>query len=453
MINFIFLLISFVYLLFSPDRYSQEFCTNILFLYIIVWVYNAFKERKKGIITYNFLFSIAYLFVFFVYPVFLYNSQFRHYILFAYYFNPDYINYCTALALAMYVIYIYGYNYYRNKRNLNQESSHRNYNKDNIYRVLQFTFALTLITFLWFFISNGGALFSKQYQGIDLSESDISAQYIYVLLLTFTTVQSIITFYVDRKKHRIIFILSLSLITAICLFILFTGFRTFSMNVFVMLLVLYNDKINRIKILPAFIAIFFGIIVLYAIGKVRATEIESGTLTEVLSETDTSENYFEFANDFIINNRSLYFLVEYVDNYSYTYGLTWLGGVFGAIPFAAGIFRSISGIDPDLLGSATFNSYLTLGSVRHVGLGTNVVADAYIPFGIIGAIIVFFCYGMFVRFLHSKVSSNIFYSVAYYALVSRVIFTARSGIFMNLQIIVWSVIVLWVVMKVVSKFK
>lgn len=186
-----------------------------------------------------------------------------------------------------------------------------------------------------------------------------------------------------------------------------------------------------------------GSIMMAIVNVARHGVVDSTSImiaTDVVSDKET----IDFLSDFYINNRSLYSLVGYTINHGYTYGLTLLSGILGVVPFLVGVFCSLTGIHSDFLGSAQFNSFITLGHIRNVGIGTNIVADIYLAFGLIGVVVIFYIFGKAVSLIKYRSSYNIYYMVAYYILVGRAMYTCRSGIFMNLQPILWSIAILYI---------
>lgn len=444
----IFFILSILLIIISPDEYSTLFCSIMLVLYITTWFYDFINNKRFGIFTYTFLFSFAYLFVFFVYPVFLYNSEFRDYSLFAYYFNSNYIPYCTAIAYSCYTSFLLGCNTKFNNLKIKANIL----NDKIIKKIVKYLLIVSLGLFVYFIFTGGSLLFSKQYQGLELNSSDGVSQYIYVLLSTLIITLTIVTFYLNNTKS-LLFKLSLCFCCLVAFYILMTGFRTFTINVGVVVLTMYNDKIKRISYKNAILLIILGLIVMNGVGIMRNEGVAIENINATLETYEEKGNDLGFANDLIMNNRSLYFLVEYADNNGYTWGITLLGGILSVIPFASNIFLSLTGLPSDYLGSATYNTYLTLGKIRSIGIGTNVVADVYIAFGLIGALILFYYFGKSIKYFRDKSHNDFYAGIIYYALISRVIFTPRSGILLNLQLCIWSIVIIFLISKIISYSK
>ncbi len=85
----------------------------------------------------------------------------------------------------------------------------------------------------------------------------------------------------------------------------------------------------------------------------------------------------------------------------------------GIIPFSRSVF--VSPDDP-FVTSADFLTEGVLGPAATWGLGTNVISDIYVDFGLLGVILLMFIMGRwssFVSFKVSKVNCNIRWFVIY----------------------------------------
>lgn len=86
-------------------------------------------------------------------------------------------------------------------------------------------------------------------------------------------------------------------------------------------------------------------------------------------------------------------------NRDYNYGMTVLPEFLYIIPGGRTVFFSMLDIPEELQGSTKILTKLGLGSLDEYGLGSSSIADIYISFGIIGAIIFFFFFGKLIRYI------------------------------------------------------
>jgi hypothetical protein len=87
----------------------------------------------------------------------------------------------------------------------------------------------------------------------------------------------------------------------------------------------------------------------------------------------------------------------------YFYGKFKAIGIAGIIPFSRKLFVDPS--DP-YLSSADLLSYATLGSVRTWSVGSNIVSDIYLDFGVLGVVILMFWLGRYVRLVRHRATGD-----------------------------------------------
>lgn len=446
MVQVIFFLISILLLLIAPGTYSFGFCFLVHWLYIVLAVYNVYSKRKRGLLTFTFFFSVSFYFVNFVYPVIYYPIN-PYFSLFAHSFNEKLISYCTAVAFFAYSSFslgLYRYNSKHKELNLPCKSttmfSHRN--PYNMILLLYLIFLSVFIIFIW----NGGLnFFSHQFSGTSNSE-DVESGYIFSLIQAIAYPLLIMVLLYPHKR-KAIFVIPFCTILLVIFLVLFTGSRTFPMALLILIITFYSDNIKKIRLTTLFVGMIGGVLTLSIVGALRGGGgmIEMSSIKSAGDVVASKEaDLFSFANELIINNRSLYSLIGYAQEHTYTYGLTLLGGILNVVPFLQSAFCSVTGIHPDFIGSATFNTFLESGHQRSQGLGTNAISDMYLAFGIIGVLMAFYYLGYIVSWLRNSKSKSLYYCIAYYILVSGAVYSCRSTILGNIKPIVWSMVIVWI---------
>ncbi len=454
MIQSLFFIVSILLILLAPNSYSYEFCLLIHWLYIILAVYNLYLIRKYGYIGFTMFFSLAFYFVNFVYPVFYYPTN-PHFSLFVYAFNENLISYCTTVAFCAYASFSFGLRKFFAKHKIIVYGGHppiiNMCLNARLIKILYFIFLCVLIVFLF----NGGTnYFTHQFSGTSNME-DVESGYIFALLQAIIYPLLILVLIYPQKKSSIFLIPFITIVCTIIIIIL-TGSRTLPMALVIIIVTLYNDCIKRIKLITFFSGLVCGILFLSIVGALRG----SGNMIELDSLqqsgniiNDKQADIFSFANELIINNRSLYSLIGYAQENTYTFGVTLLGGILNIVPFLHSTFCNLTGIHPDFLGSATFNTFLESGHYRHQGLGTNAVSDIYLAFGIIGVVVGFYALGYIINWLQYNKFKSINYCLAYYIMVSGAVYSCRSSFLGNIRPIIWSIIIVWFISHIISKSK
>lgn len=448
--SFDLLLCAFSVLLvvFAPSEYSFDYCLFLHNLFLSTFLLNVYKHRKEGLLTFNMLFSISFYYTSFFYPVFIYNTPDRYFSMFEFHFDENIISYSTAVAYSAYCFLQLGLNnaptYKKtiNKIDLKHKFGHKNLDKR--LNILSTLFAI----FLAYFIVNGGTGFFANQFIYSMSEQDIFMGYIVQFITPLAYAMLLLSFLLPKKKS-FSFMFAIVLISIYVVLILSTGSRTIPMFLIIIALFMYNDFIKKLSPTKLAIVGLTCITIFITVGSLRG-EGETITMEQISSEgsealMQRTENSSSFANELIINNRNLYYLIGSTETYGYTYGATLLGSFLGMIPFMQGLFIRVTGLPVYILNSATYNTVMSLGRLGIKGLGTHAVADIYICWGIIGVLLVFYLYGYVIT--KCKLSrQNIYYSVAYYILISNAIYGCRASI-LNLRSIIWTIGVVYLVLN------
>lgn len=424
------LLVSILLYIFAPCTYSFEYCVwvHIVFIFSAITVLVIDSHNEK--VGFNLLFSLSFFFTNFVYPIYIYPVD-PYYSLFRFPFNENVVTKCTALAQVAYSAYLCGYLWYLRKIatkvrriNVSQSSDSRYINRMTI---------IVLIYFVLFVLAGGLEYFEDRYLRGDMS-TNMLVQYI---MLFFPTViiffSSQILLCKNDKQVKCIYIV----LSIIAIILLSSGTRTFPLLIFSTLFVIYC---MRNKVSPAFVllCVIVGVLSMSFIGEVRNGNLMGNANTILESSEFGVLGYF---SDLFVNNRNLYVFYDFVEQESYTYGLTMVSGILSPIPFAQKLFVEITGIPYHFLGSADLSTFLEFGNQPPLGLGTNIVGDVYLAFGIIGVFILFSLLGRFVVFVREKMKNGSYmYAIVYLAIASDAIYLCRASYLDPLKIVVWTLL-------------
>lgn len=411
-----------------------------------------YLHRKEGYVNYIFIFSIGFYFVNFVYPIFYfpYNPYFS---LFQYWFDTNLISYCTAVAYCAYSFLSLGLTPKKSIKRISYNMNRFTVKTVNIpiktHDYLIKSLFSIFIAILIVFLSTGGLYyFTHQFSG-ETNASDIESGYIFSLLQAVVYPLWILVLIYPHKKSNIFRIPFVCLAGFISI-ILLTGSRTLPIALIIIWVGIYNDFIKKLSLSKILIGVIFSAIILTLAGALRGSGemISTDSIMNSGNVLNDKDNVLDFAQSLIINNRSLYSLIGYAKTHTYTFGITLISAILNVVPFMVTGFSSITGIHPDFLGSATFNTFLSSGHFRHQGLGTNAVSDIYVAFGLLGVVVLFYFFGRIILWLKDNNRRNIYYCIAYYVILSGAIYTCRSTIFGNLKPIVWSIFIVWLLIKI-----
>ena len=439
---------SLLCVIFAPKNYSYGFCLLMHNLFLLTFAYDVYKNRKEGVLSFNLLFSVSLYFTSFFYPVFIYNTSERYFSMFDYRFDETLISYGTAVVYMAYCFLQLGLN---NKQKQIRIIQKMNVSQISLKKSLKILSVLFTILLFYFILNDGLSYFSDQF--IYSSTSDDKVMGYFIQLITPISYTLLFLAFNLQSKNGFCFYYAVCIVGFYAVAILSTGSRTIPLSLILLLFFLYNDKIKRIGIIKLGILGIFFIALMSLVGALRGNgdlisvaNISENT-TDVLK--DKSENYFSFANELIICNRNLYYLISSTQTVGYTFGMTLLGSFLGMVPFLRSIFMSITGIPEYYLNSPLYNTVLSTGIFYTKGLGTHAVADVYICWGILGVILVFYLYGFFISKIKER-KDNYYYSVAYYVILSNAIYACRASIF-NLNQIIWTIAIVYLVLKISKK--
>lgn len=434
--HFLFLILSLLLFLFAPAKYNLLFCNVITIIFLIQTIPFIIKISKGNFVNFYTIFFFSYFFINFFYPTILYPINPEYFSVFRYFFNVDYINKGTALALLSSSSFILGVNSLKSSYIINSRQKTSN----SFYYDHKATTLSTIVLFLLFVFTVGRNFLAGDFTG----HSAISLYILQLLQSSFILSSVIFIKYFKYQKHRKLFYS-----TALAYIILFLSIGDRGPGMFLILIIisLYAFYIKKIKFKYLLPVAIVGVLLMHFIGLGRTTDYSSaeGNIIRRGMDKGESETFIESmynaTESFVVNTRNLYVGIEYVDNNGLNWGETMYISFLAVIPFGQTLFSTITGVNPK--GSASFFTELVFGEAPPYGLGTNLVADVYISFGLIGVVFLFILFGYFVEFFRNKTISNrSFFSVlTYFSLVYFSVSFPRNGLFMPLKFIIWTFVI------------
>ena len=432
--NIIFCIIGALMLMFAPSYYSYEFCSALLILYIVQNVIYWMTKKDKNLVCFEFFFLIAFGLTNFIYPVVYYPTN-SSYTIFDMPFNELLISKCTAIAYFAYSCYLLGISQIRKEENLQKEAF---FVFDE--RQIKILFFITLTCFILYAASGGLAQLQSVYSGEgDIREVGLFS-YLNNLFVIFCYLMLMFNFRQKNKRNMMIYMISVLII--IVLFLM-TGSRTQALAFALISITSFGINVRRFKAFEILIIIVVGVFLMVFIALARVSNVLEGDwVSEVQSKSDFTSS-FDMFSDRVTNNRNLYVLVDYADNVEHTYFNGMLSDITSPVP---GLFSAIannSDLPVELMTGGALPTYLELGEDSAWGLGTNMVGEAYLAFGMPGVIIFFFALGWIIRKTNATKDYNIYSYVVYFLFVSHAVFYPRAPILYNPRNIVWSLIIIY----------
>ncbi|MGF6849510.1 oligosaccharide repeat unit polymerase [Chitinophaga sp. W3I9] len=455
-VEIILLLVSIVIYMFAPGVYSYNYCvlTFVVFLVSSLWV---IRKRSNGnYFNFHVLFLISYFFVNFVYPVFLFPVDKYYFPVFNYDFNENLISKSTALAMLGSSAYTLGAAMLRIKSDYTFEANYRP------MQFARFTGILKLLTYAFFglFLAFVGRDF---FSGIFNSGTSSSNYFLIgfqsLVALTVTVVcytgyyrsSEKMTFWKFVGQFDKVF---LGFMFLFILLFFFIGDRGPALQVFLILVTLYAVYVKKVKLKVFLLGASLGMFLMLFISSARVTRTSGfndsnsiGGFLERGSSNMKFNSIFDLGMDLTMNNRNLYVAVDYADKNGINYGKTMITQVVGIVPGLQPVVLSMLGMTEDEMSSGRIINKLTIGDDATWGVGTNLIGDIYLSFGVLGVV----AFMLFFGYIHTRFQQKMLYSqdinyvIAYVISMSFAIYYPRASYFSAFRNILWPIILLAII--------
>jgi oligosaccharide repeat unit polymerase len=418
----------FLFLL-APRYYHYEFNLFCMLQYLVSSVLFLRAKKKQNYFDFDMIFMFSFFFVMFFYPVFMFESDPTKYFAFKYEFNENVISRATALSLLGMQAYFLG------SLSFNEKlfSVHT---KTKIYNNITGLTIISAISLILFIVSGGYAAMKGAYSGEEVQASGLASYFLAftpVFLFCAIAFQFNNLFILNKNKlqkgklNKTLFFFTLLFIVLI----LITGSRTFPLQIILIccaLFTMFYKPISFIRFVPL---VIIGIVVMFAVNIVRGGGEISGLADVVM--------------DLIINNRNTYMAVDYVDVNGMTFGKSMLSVLLAPFPFMQSTIFSIFSINPWDASSSLIITKISLGDESSLGLGTNIIADLYMSFGMIGVILFMFLLGRYIAKFLFFAKSNIYALIAYTIMISYSVFIVRAEFFFFSRFLLWGLFIVFCV--------
>jgi oligosaccharide repeat unit polymerase len=359
-------------------------------------------------------------------------------------FNQDIITKATALALVGSSAFNFGVLF-----QIRKKETYGKLLNFNAHTILLFLNAILIFLFMGL-IAFGGSSFI---QGHFKSTANIPPS-LTILFQVTLSLAIICAFYLikDQKNKISVAIIKINKLVIFIyllfsLLYIFAGDRGPFIQVTIIFLVALTMFIKPIKLKSFIILALSGMLVLTFIGYARTQHSNDDSVVSFRKGIKymNLNSFFDIAMDLIVTNRNLYTGYEYVDKYGINYGKGLSFQIFAPFPVLPSVYTElVFNSKPDDLTSGRI---LTNYSKANYGLGTNLIIDLYMGFGVFGVIFFMFLLGYVVTIFQRKAhfSNNFNYIIAYMIMVSFAIYMPRSYITDPFRPIVWALLIFSVI--------
>lgn len=182
--------------------------------------------------------------------------------------------------------------------------------------------------------------------------------------------------------------------------IVISGRRASAIRIGALMLVFYAYMMgSRIKYIKVLLCIVSAVMIFSLVGIMRG---ESTSVKDGLNALSEQETIMPTTREMANSVNTLHIAVSEVpERIGYNYGLTFFHTFCVLVPGLDRFYRAFLA-DGVVMDSAEFLTYTYFGKNEEYGLGSSVIADIYISFGMIGVIIVMFVLGAFFKYLEIR---------------------------------------------------
>jgi len=410
---------------------SMKLFYSIFVMMVISNIIYFKAKNKSNYFDFDTIFILIYCLVGFS-TTFFYENKIIYKSLFIGFGVSDlYINRGDLLFLIGLQCYMFGSLKVSNNISINNTMSVKTINT--------FFLQILVVLLIIFFILSGGITYIKSGYEYgprrDRSEAGVSRHILLLIICTAIVIIStelynkyiLATYKIKKTVFLSIFVLILMLLWA--------GNRTAASQLAIPIVCIYTMFFLNVKLRHFLILVFLMIIAMWGIQRSRS------------SSSFNISNPISIILDLTIPARQTYTAMDYVELNGYTYGKSMSLGIIGTVPFLAskitkGDMREYS--SPEILTAFTNDKFKIPLSSR-IGLGTTIIADLYMSFGLIGIILLMFVLGYFINILLIKsLKANYFSLIILAGMLANTVFVVRASYTHPVRYVIWAVIIAFI---------
>lgn len=324
------------------------------------------------------------------------------------------------------------------------------YSKEQYNKLFSTVFIVLIFLIVIFCFTGLQAYIINSYKGSDTGDTTTNGIYFIISFFMLFLSGFSILFYKKFKKVKYLFFI---LCGTYSILLLISGDRNTFFIIVVSLLAGFYTYVKSIRRLKIIMYVFLALY-LYQIVEISRNSEERGlnsfvSAMEVWSETekDTEIDKSSFS---ITTTATRVAFAMVPDRFDYFYGKFKMIGIAGIIPYSRSIL-----VDPkDKFITST--DVLILGVGTDWSVGSSIIADIYVDFGIIGVVILMYILGYFANFIQTKVQDNrksIKWGVLYLITFSLYSQISRYSFDFIVRDIAWAFFIFWIFEKIVKEKK
>jgi oligosaccharide repeat unit polymerase len=457
-INLVILTILIVLFLLIPSGASEIviwFCLGVFYVYF-------FSSIRKPLIIcgkINTFIKIDTFFMLFYYIIYFYPYQLAvlglkdlSTAVFLKKTYEEYSNVAVIMATIGLIAFQLGFKYYDSKK---VEKVYYNISKTYMKVLTYLIFFLVIFILILFAKTGLKELFLGVYVGS--KTGDVTYDAIFSLVSYFVVLGGIqvVTYFRLYRKLELLHYILLFVTVVWTIMLLILGDRNTFFIVAIVLAAGFFTYVRSISRKQIFILGFLALTIYQVVEVSRVAESRNleaiwDAFVELNSTTNNQEQELEISsfNITTIGNRAGYKIIPYQEDFYY--GKFKLVSLASIIPYSSRLFLNEN---DKTTGSSNVIKKEMIGEFATWGTGTNIITDAYMDFGVIGVIFFLYLFGRFGGFVKMKAQSNVnspkwmflyLITIGYYAEISR------YGIDFPLRSLVWTILLFFIMNKVLN---
>lgn len=419
--QFLLLIVSYYSYTIAPLIMDRGFMAYMLILALLS-IINCYSIKEKNInikgqyLRHSFVFLFGFIIVFYQYII----DYVLHFIE-----SPDDVQsliwynqsiVCKALCLANVGLnsFLIGYLFIKCRTNIKQKDYNIQQNNtikinslNYLYLILLFLVIIYIITIDKNYLFNGyGKNASMGNTAFHIGIWIQGVLTAYIVMLSYTIKNNNINHYISNKEYLKVFKKPLVLCITMIILILMSGRRTEALRFMLLLGISYiyikNIKIKLIKIIIPLIVIS----ILFSILAFIRTS-EKTTIADSLNMLNNSSSIFPATKELALNISSLHIALDNVPkHYPHLLGIPTLIGLSMLLPGFQPFILNFLDI-PIIYQSSTYLiCYAAFGDIRYYTLGTSILADIYINYGLLGLFFIPMLIGIILRKMENITFTN-----------------------------------------------
>ena len=295
---------------------------------------------------------------------------------------------------------------------------------------------LWMLLLLVYILAGGFTRYQIIYQDGDYSSPLFSYLEVFIVSMTEVVLANELWNRLNNKNYKFRKV-SVLLIILVALLYLFVGNRTISLYLLLPIVFFISENYLKVKLIPFILAVGLGASLMIFMMFYRT----GGDFTHGL-------DWYYYLADLMNPNTTTYLSCEIVSKEGFTYGVSQLGPILGAIPFAQSIISIVTGLDPVVTNSShLFTKFLQAPA----GTGTNYISDFYLAFGTLGVFVGSFYFAKILSVVRINSYKSYHYYLMYIIILGFAVYGVRSSLLYVIRFIIYGLFFAYINIKLQKK--